>query len=250
MEERANWTEVSPAEAYFQAALQLAQYRLIQQEIPSQDECEEDDELDQRILHMIDDQLRKRHRQTAVKTSVMNVIRTIVIVLLIGNLFVTTAFALSEGFRERVIQLFVTTYETHSSIELKTDDSAVEHREAYATVPEYRLSWLPNKEMFIAEQTYSPLACSVTYLSDDGSYITLDVHNGDMLYDADTEGMACSEVSIGNKKLQLFHDSNEYVLIWREDRLYFVLDAEGLTESEVTLAAMSACPITSTNQQE
>ena len=78
----------------------------------------------------------------------------------------------------------------------------------------------------------------------------IDVHNGDMLYDADTEGMACSEVSIGDKNLQLFHDADEYVLIWQEDSLYFVLDAEGLTESEVTLAAMSACPITSTNQQE
>lgn len=240
--ETARWSDLSPSEAYFQAALQFAQYQLIQKEIPSQEECEESPALDSRILRMIDTQLRKRTRNPLNKRMAMKLLRTAAVALLILNLLLTTAFALNGDFRERVNRLFVRTYPTHSDIDMEGDPELIASTGTQAMLTDYALTWLPGDNCEIVERTGTLLTKSVTYASDDDVYIILDISGQSIAGTINTEGMESSLTHLNGEDLQVFHHENEYVIIWQEGECHFVLNAKNLTESEAILAALSVSP--------
>ena len=243
MAEGGSWTEISPGEAYFQAALQMAQYQLILKEIPAQEECEEDSELDNRIQQLIDVQLKKRHRELARKSAFENLLKVMAIVVLVGNLFVTTAFALNTSFREMVNQLFISTYPTHSSIEVETNADAV-RQNLSEDIPEFMLTWLPNDHYAVEDRTKSAFASSIVYTAEDGSYIILDICSNAVAGNVNTEDMDASVVRLDEKELHVFSGKGDTVVIWRDNNYYYVMYARGLSESEVLLSALSVCPIT------
>ncbi len=242
-----NWAELSPEEEYFQAALQYAQYRLILREIPPEDECEGNEELDRRIVQMINDRMKKELTIETLKRNAAAVIKTTVIILLLLNLALTTAFAFSSEVRERVLQLFVETFPTHSHVELHDTQGG---HDTNSPVSEYMISWLPDESYSIFERQYNPSLSSVTYSSSNGSYVFLDAGNETAVGNVDTEGLAPSVISIRDMEFHVFTGENRTLLIWQEDSVFFVFDAWGMTKQEAILAAMSVCPLENTGTEE
>ncbi len=163
-------------------------------------------------------------------------------VLLLFSMMLISAFALSSEFRESVMKLFVTTYETHSVVGMGTTNGA----DVTATenpVKEYRLAWLPNDRYAIIDSSYSIMMSSVTYSMDDGAWIALEVCGPNVLGNVDTEGMQSSILVLDGRELHLFHGERHSVVIWQEGSSFFVLSAWAASDAEILLMALSVTPL-------
>ena len=238
------WAELSPEEAYFQSALQYAQYRLILREIPPEEECEGSEELDRRVLRLIDERTKKQRTRKALKKGVAAFVRLTILIVLLLNLALTTVFAVSGEVREQVLNLFLLTKRDHTEIKVRPSsyrDSAMPN-----TTPQpsdYRLCWLPGDEFKKTESVGGSRMNFTTYKSSHGSTITLDVYSSTSLVNLNTEGMAQKTVNMGEKEIVIFHQREHLCLIWSDAYYNFVLQTYGLTESEALSAAMSVYPV-------
>ncbi len=238
-----DWNELSPEEAYFQAALQLAQYKLIQKEIPSQNACEEEDEeLDQRVMRMIVRETGKQPNTKTWSSALRRTLKAVAAAVLILNLCAVTAFALSSDFRNRVFQLFVATYPDHSDIGINPVSPEYSEEQSSESIPAYRLTWLPSDHYTIAEETASPAMYSITYLFENDAHIILDVCSADATGAINTENMDASSVTINGREIRVFRNDRESFLIWQENEVCFSMNTRNLTETEALLAMMSVSP--------
>ncbi len=234
--------DVSPAEEYFRATLRYAQFRLIQKEIPPQETGEKNDALDECVLRRIDSRFRELRRKTKRKKNAVSILKTVSVILLIANLCMTAAFAVSGVLRERILKLFVTTYPTHSDVEI-TDGSVDSQNTAPAAFPEYTVGWFPNNRFIVTEKYDTPDIKSITYTNGTGMFISLDVNSENALSSVNTEGMAEKAVRVGGKDLRVFHTDGKSFVIWQEGSLCFILSSMGLSEAEAVLAAVSVTAV-------
>ena len=95
--ETARQCELTPEEAYFQAALQLAQQKLILKEIPAEEGCNaENAELDRRIMRLIDRRAGKRFGPENRKITARRILGAAAAILLLLHMGTVAAFALSR----------------------------------------------------------------------------------------------------------------------------------------------------------
>ena len=234
--------DLSPAEEYFRAALQFAQFQLIQKELPPPEVCEGNELLDQRILRRMDALIRDGKRKAALKTGALTILKTLFVVLLISDLCVTAAFALSGAFREQVMKLFVTTHPAYSDVSF-SDEGADLPQTALTSFSEYTVSWFPDDSFSVTEKTDTPLSKSVAYTSPKGVSVFLDVSSVDVSASINTEGMIQKNVRAAGIDLRVFHADGKSFVIWQEDNLCFILSSMGLSEAEAILAAVSVTAV-------
>ncbi len=233
------WYEVSPEEAYFEAALQLAQLKLVQRESSSVDPWDMDQGYDERVINVMNSQIRAQQREKRIKEKTISALKIIVLTLAVANLFVSVAFALSDSFRESVYRLFANDYPTHTSLDVDHHEVDDENPASVHTMPMYRLSWFPEGVYTVEEEMYNPQSCSIAYASDAGVHLYLDVFSMYLSTNINTEEMTRSETVIQGRSFIIYEGNGEVVVVWQDDQAYFVLDAEGLTVNETLLAALS-----------
>lgn len=234
------WTNLSPNEAYFQAALQLAQFELLEEEIPSLEESEGNAELDQKILRLIDAQFKKLHRRQALKQNITKTIKTFVMVLLVLNLFVTVAYAINSEFRDSVYKLFVETLPTRTEVKLVNETTGAEISRPTDFIPKYRAFWFPDDSYRIVDAHDTLNDGYVTYKSDSGAQIYLNMCDEDGTISINTEGMEKTTRMVDGKEIQVFSKENEVYLVWYDlDENFFVLDAAGISLDDALRVALS-----------
>ena len=170
------------------------------------------------------------------------ILKTIAIILMVVNLCATVAFALSGTLRERIMNLFVVTYTTHSNIEI-TGGSGNTPNTVSDVFPDYAASWFPNDRFTVTEKSSFPEFQNTTYSDGTGVLIFLDVNSESVVENVNTEGMTEKSVRIGGKDLRVFHSDGKSFIIWQEDSLYFILSAINMTETEAILVAVSVTAV-------
>ena len=235
-----NWNQLSPEEAYSRAALQLALYKVVAEEIPPVEESESDPEMDKRMLRLIHDQFRQIQSQKVWKEITVRILKTAVIAVLILNLFLTTGFALSLDFRKMIMKLFVTVEPTHSELIMQ---ETPEIPETSPVMPsEYGFEWLPDDSFEIVDYVTGSFCSSITYQADHDVTLTLEVYTAECMTNIDTEGMSRTTMKMADKELQVFHQDQHYVMVWHDKDAYFVVQTWNMREAEAITAALSVQP--------
>lgn len=231
---------LSPEEAYSRAALQMALYQTVADEIPDAESSAADPVLDKRILGAINDRFRRLQMQKITKWMAANTLKTAVLAILILNLCLTTGFAFSRNFRERILRLFVTVEQDHSELGMRETDTVPEEE---CLNPEgYILSWLPDESYKVTESITQLFSCSITYQSEKGGVIMLDVYSAGTETSVDTEGMEQTVIRMAGKDMQVFRHDGRIVMIWQDSNAYYTIQTLNLSEAEAITAALSVKP--------
>ncbi len=238
-----HWEEISPEEAYFEAALQLAQLRLIEQEIPPEEECERNEALDERMIRLIRDQTRRNQSFVNRKRIAKRIGLSLLVILLLLNIALTTSFATNAAFREQIFRLFVDTFPTHSHVESAAGEEETLSGKSTVPVSEYSLTWLPDEGIIRTESYRSMTMSSAAYRSETGVSINLDACLETVGSSVNTEGMEPRVVTIGKDDLQVFHAGDKLILIWQNGEIHFIMETHGLTEAEAILTALSVSAV-------
>ena len=231
---------LSPEEAYFQAAISLALYRMIQNEIPSEDEGEEDRELDERVMHTIRHGVSSNRLGNTVRAGLIGFVKGLAIVLILVCLCFTSAFAISSDFRDLVYHFCVSTYSDHSEVSLSHETgNEAGLPETTAEIPAFCVSWLPGEDFAVIYRQRTSGIFSTAYQAGNNKSIFLDAYSENCITNIDTEGMTRTTLSLTGKNYELFRKDNRFVLVWHEGQYYLALTAESISEAEAIVCAMS-----------
>ena len=232
--------ELSPDEMCYQAYLNLALFRMIQKEIPSDEEGEENPALVERVLRSIRQEYRVRRRKEGLRSAAKTVGKVFMILIAALSIGFTSAFAVSNTFRKEIWKLFVVTTPDHSEIgvtRLSGEDSSMPTVSYQPTM--FQPGWLPNDQFKQTELVSGSTMSFSTYKSDSGETMTLDVYSNSALVNLNTEGMTEKTVDLAGTEMHVFSKEDHYCVIWHGSSCYFVLQTYGLCEGEALAIAMS-----------
>lgn len=231
---------LSPEEAYFQASISLALYRMIQSEIPKENEGEEDRKLDERIMQTIRHGITANRLNNAVTTGLIGFLKGLAVAVILVCLCFTSAFAISAKFRDMIYRFCVSTYVDHSEVSLSHETGNEDVSPAHtADTPAYKISWLPGEDFAVLYRRKSSDVFSTAYQAGIDKSIFLDAFSENCITNIDTEGMTRSMLSLAGRNYEVFRNDSRLVLVWNEGRYYFALTAENITEAEAIVCAMS-----------
>ena len=233
---------LTPDEAYSQAAIRLALYRLTEMEIPQEEKNAEAAEpltdFDRKMIGRIREFFKGSHQRQKIREIVNHTLITVAVIVLLMNLTVVTACAFSSEFRQKAMRLLVTVEETHSQI--KTDYSGETQPQAMmADIESYRLRWFPNDLFSETDEHNGGRSFRITYQDPHGLKVVLYVFAYTARTSLDTEGMEHSIACMADKEIDVFRNDPRISLVWQGDNVYFILDTYGMTESEAIAMAMS-----------
>ena len=250
-EEAVNKMSMSPEETYAQAMINLAVYRLAQREIPQEDRQNHsgEEEFDQKMVQLIRQRFRENGKKEAGKQGSLRIMRLFAFAVLLICFVLTTAFAVSREFRQRIINLYVQTDADSSEIEwINPADPVLHTHQQGSSVDEqtamaFQVTWFPDETFeMVREISEMPFWGNITYESDSGEgarSITLDLYGADTSLTLDTEGMDHTPIRIAGREIRLFEKEPSRILVWRDESVYFVMHTEKLSRTEALLAAVS-----------
>ena len=163
----------------------------------------------------------KKKSKTTKQIKIVTKLRYVTVALFItlsvnGILFVTV-----EAYREKVIEIVTSVYETFTSVKISTDDSS-----------------LNDKPIFV-EPTYIPIGFEVissdeyeydiiVRYSDENNkiytYRQMVISNSETKYD--TEGAKISEIEINGNTINLIENKDFVIAYWYDDTYSYAIDGE------------------------
>ncbi len=225
-------------EAYERAALALASFRLIQEEIPGEiKERHENRDLDRKILRQIETQLNDGHRKARRRRTKIRLFRTVLTALIIADLCATVAFSVSPSVRSGVYRFFSADMGTHTDLGFLPDLAA--------DVPsgwdgEYYPTYFPDVGLEIVQI----LPNQIEWESPDGTFINFGIFDVTWQVSIDTEGYEHRLVYDRQwQEYDVYVNEEWVVAVWHDEDVFFIVSTCELPEKETIRIAESVCPI-------
>lgn len=146
------------------------------------------------------------------------VVTKVAIVVLVAMLLFTTAFAVSEDFRVKTLNLVLEVFEDHTEITLEPDESIASSVDS--VVPQLTAGWLP-EGFALVEEGGNSVRVWKNYLKEDTetriSIFACDLRSGGMNFD--TEEVELLPIQINGSDAFLINDTEAEIIqiMWRDD---------------------------------
>lgn len=239
--------QLSPEEAYEHAALALASYRLLLEEIPADDgDITVSQGFDRATIRKMEERLKKNRSTKHIMRTVSAIGKAALILIAAINLCVAVAFAASEDVRSTVFHFFISVFETHTDIGMspKEIDSIPEAYKGnyYPTfLPDVGLDLLTASRRLIEWET-----------PDQEVFVHFEVCDASEAVSLDTEGYDYHKAYDQNwHEYSIFSDNRTgsgtewYHMVWREENQFLIVSTYGLTEQTAFQIAESVYPMDS-----
>ena len=236
--------QLSPEEAYEHAALALASYRLLLEEIPKDDgETEVSQDFDRTTLQKMEKLLKKNRRGKRAGKTVSAFAKGALILIAVINLGMTVAFATSESVRTSVVRFFMSIHETHTDLGMSVTeiDSIPEAYKGnyYPTfLPDVGLDLLTASRRLIEWETPDQEVFVHFEVCDSTETVSLDTEGYDFhkAYDQDWREYSVFSDNRTGSGTEWHH------VVWREGRQFLIVSTYGLTEQTAFRIAESVLP--------